>query len=203
MEFSIKSGSPEKQRTGCIVVGIYEGRKPSASALAIDAASGQYLAEIMRRGDLEGALGKTLLLHNVPRIPADRVLLVGLGREREFNEAAYRAAVAAAAKALKATGTTDATVCLTDLPLKRHDTAWKVEHAIVGLMEGAYRFDRLKSKAPEAKKTLRRVVLHVARRGRGVGAVRESAPSGPPVHRGWSERSRFRSARRGARRRAG
>ena len=92
MEFSIKSGSPEKQRTGCVVVGVYEGRKLSASAQGIDAASGQYLSEVLRRGDLEGALGKTLLLHGVPKIPADRVLLVGLGRERDFNEPAYRTA---------------------------------------------------------------------------------------------------------------
>ena len=164
MEFSIKSGSPEKQRTGCVVVGIYEGRKPSASAQAIDAASDHYLGEIMRRGDLEGARGKTLLLHSVPNIPADRVLLVGLGRERDFNESAYRSAVSAAAKALKATGASDATFCLTDLPLKRRDTGWKVEHAVLGLMEAAYRFDKLKSKAPEVKRTLRKVVLHVSRR---------------------------------------
>ena len=77
MEFSIKSGSPEKQRTGCLVVGVYEGRKLAASAQALDAASGRYLSAILRRGDLEGALGRTLLLHNVPQVPAERVLLVG------------------------------------------------------------------------------------------------------------------------------
>jgi leucyl aminopeptidase len=147
-----------------VVVGVYEGRKLSASAQGIDAASGQYLSEVLRRGDLEGALGKTLLLHNVPKIPADRVLLVGLGRERDFNESAYRNAISAAGKALKATGASDATVCLTDLTLKRHDTGWKVEHAVLGLVEASYRFDRMKSKPPEAKKTLRKVTLHVARR---------------------------------------
>jgi leucyl aminopeptidase len=164
MEFSIKSGSPEKQRSGCVVVGVYEGRKLSASAQGIDAASGQYLSEVLRRGDLEGSLGKTLLLHNVPKIPADRVLLVGLGREREFNESAYRTAISAAGKALKGTGASDATVCLTDLALKRHDTGWKVEHAVLGLVEASYRFDRMKSKPPETKRTLRKVTLHVARR---------------------------------------
>ncbi len=184
MEFSIKSGSPEKQRSGCVVVGVYEGRKQSASAQAIDAASGHYLGEIMRRGDLEGALGKTLLLHNVPQIAADRVLLVGLGREREFNEAAYRTAVAAAAKALKATGASDATVCLTDLPLKKRDTAWKVEHAVLALMEAAYRFDQLKSKPPENnRRTLRKVVLHVARRSE-IGPGEAAAATGSAIAEG-------------------
>jgi leucyl aminopeptidase len=164
MEFSIKSGSPEKQRTGCVVVGVYEGRKLSASAQGIDAASGRYLAEVLKRGDLEGKSGTTLLLHNVPKIPSDRVLLVGLGREREFAENPYRAALTAAAKALKATGTTEATICLTDLPLKRRDTAWKVEQAVLCMMDAAYRFDRLKSKPGEVKRALRKVVFHVERR---------------------------------------
>ena len=164
MEFSIKSGSPEKQRSGCVVVGVFEARKLSPSAQRIDEASRHYLTDVLRRGDLEGKLGTTLLLHNVPQIPADRVLLVGLGREREFQEAAYRAALAAAIKALKSTGTSEATLCLTDLAVKRHDTGWKVEQAVLTLLDGVYRFDRLKSKASEPKRALRKIVLHVGSR---------------------------------------
>jgi leucyl aminopeptidase len=165
MEFSIKSGSPEKQRSGCVVVGVFEGRKLSTSADAIDGASNGYVSEVLRKGDLEGGLGKTLLLHGLPGVPADRILLVGLGRERDFGEASFRAAMAAAVKSLKATGASEATVCLTDLNVKRRDTEWKVEHAVLAVMDGAYRFDKLKSKVPEnSKRTLRKVVLHVARR---------------------------------------
>jgi leucyl aminopeptidase len=164
MEFSIKSGSPEKQRSGCVVVGVYEGRKLSAAAQPIDAASGQYLSEVLRRGDLEGALGKTLLLHHVPKVPAERVLLVGLGRERDFNEAAYRTALSATVKALKATGAHEASISLTDQTVKRRDIGWKVEHAVLAIMDGYYRFDRLKSKAAEPKRVLRKVTLHVTRR---------------------------------------
>ena len=72
MEFSIKSGSPEKQRAGCVVVGVFEGRKLSASCQAIDAASKNRVSEVLRKGDLEGGLGKTLLLHNLAGVPADR-----------------------------------------------------------------------------------------------------------------------------------
>ena len=164
MEFSIKSGSPEKQRAGCVVVGVFEGRKLSAACQAIDKAAKNGVSEVLRKGDLEGASGQTLLLHNLPGVPADRVLLVGLGRERDFGEVAYRAAMAAAAKALRGTGASDATICLTDIPVKRRDTDWKVEHAVLAMMESAYRFDRLKSKPRQSRRSLRKVVLHVARR---------------------------------------
>ena len=164
MEFSIKSGSPEKQRTGCVVVGIFDQRKLTPSAIAIDTASRHYINDVLRRGDHDGKLGATLLLTKVPQIAADRVLLVGLGRERDFGEAAYRKALLAAAVALRSTGASEATLCLIELPLKRRDIAWKVEHAILAVTEGFYRFDRMKSKPPEAKRALRKVTLHVVKR---------------------------------------
>ena len=58
----------------------------SLSAELIDRASNGYISEIIRRGDMEGKLGATLLLHNVRGTLADRVLLVGLGKERDFRD---------------------------------------------------------------------------------------------------------------------
>lgn len=164
MEFSIKSGSPEKQRTGCVVVGVFEGRKLTASARDIDRAVKGFLSDVLRRGDHEGKAGTTTLLHSVTGIPADRVLLVGLGKEREMGESAYRKAVAAAVKALQTTGAGDATFYLTELTLRKRDCAYRVEQAVLGIMEGMYRFDRMKSKPAEQKKTLRKIVLQVPRR---------------------------------------
>ena len=40
---------------------------------------------------MEGKLGATLLLHNVRGTLADRVLLVGLGKERDFRDSEFRA----------------------------------------------------------------------------------------------------------------
>ena len=148
MEFSIKSGNPEKQRTACVVVGVFEGRRLTAPAQAIDRASRGALADVMKRGDHTGKLGTTLLLHRVGHVPADRVLLVGLGRERDYGESAFRTAISAAAKALRSTGAADATLCLTDRPIKGHGTGWKVEQAALAVAGASYRFDRMKSKAP-------------------------------------------------------
>ena len=93
MEFSIKSGSPEKQRSACVVVGVFEPRKLTLPAELLDNAARSYISDIIRRGDLEGKLGTTLLLHNVPGTLCDRVLLVGLGKEKEFREKEFRQAM--------------------------------------------------------------------------------------------------------------
>jgi len=162
MEFSIKNGNPAKARAGCVVVGVFEGRRLSASAQQLDSAARKRISEVLRSGDLEGKLATTLLLHKLPGLSAERVLLVGLGRERDFVESAYRTALVATIKALRGTGATEAVVCLPALDVKRRDTSWKVEQAVLCLMEGMYRFDRLKSKAPEARRSLKKIVLMVA-----------------------------------------
>ena len=164
MEFNIKSGSPEKQRTACVVVGVFESRKLALSGSLIDRASEGYLSDIIRRGDMEGKLGTTLLLHKVPNTLCDRVLLVGLGREREFRDHQYRDACRAAIRTLNETGSMEAVVYLTELPVRRRDTAWKVEQAVMMSMASVYRFDRLKSKQDELRRPLRKITLTVSGR---------------------------------------
>ena len=64
---------------------VFEARKLSDAAETIYKASDGHLSAITLRGDMEGELGDTLLIHGVPNIQAERVLLVGLGKEREFD----------------------------------------------------------------------------------------------------------------------
>jgi len=163
VEFSIKSGAPQTGASGCLVVGVYEPRKLSSAAAGVDRAARGYLARVVRRGDMQGKPGTTLLLHSVPGVAAERVLLVGLGRERDFREKRYREAIAAAVRALNATGADEATLHLTELAVGRRDSAWKVAHAVAVAREGAYRFTQMKSKSEGDSPALRRLVLNVDR----------------------------------------
>ena len=165
MEFSIKSGSPEKQRSACVVVGVFDHRKLSFAGEVIDHAAEGYLADILRRGDMDGKLGTTLLLHNVPGLLCDRVLLVGLGKEREFRDKNYRDGVRAAVKALSETGISEAALYLSEIPVKKRDLGWNVEQAVLVAEETLYRFDQMKSKPEESKRVLRKLTLAVSRRG--------------------------------------
>src|SRR2546423_8747947 len=140
MEFTIKSGSPEKQRSACVVVGVFDNRKLSLSAELIDRASNGYISEIIRRGDMEGKLGSTLLLHNVRGTLADRVLLIGLGKERDFRDKEFRQAIRAAVKLLNETGSYEAVIYLTEEKGKRREGAWRGRHAVVAAMDAGYRF---------------------------------------------------------------
>ncbi len=164
MEFNVKSGHPEKQRTACVVVGVYEPRRLSEVAKQIDEVSGGHLSSILRRGDLEGKSGQTLLLHNVPGTLADRVLLVGCGRERELGDTQYRKVIAHAIRTLHETGSMETVCYLTELNVRGRDTAWRIRHAIETAQATLYSFDQLKSKKDITRRPLRKIVFSVASR---------------------------------------
>ncbi len=161
MEFSIKSGSAETRKGGCTVVGVFESRKLSAAAATLDRAAKGYLASIVKRGDMDGKAGSTLVLHNVPNLSCERVLLVGLGPEAEFHDKQYRDAVAAAIKALIATGAKEASLHLTELGAVKRDIRWRVNHAVTVARDVIYRFDRMKSKPQSTPPPLHRLVIGV------------------------------------------
>ena len=146
MEFSIKNTQAEKQRNDCVVVGVYEPRKLSAAAAAIDQASGGYIANILKRGDMKGKPGNTLTLYSVPGTASSRVLLVGLGKERELQEKEYRQALRAAAKVLVNNTVGSGTTFLADVPVGKRNLAWRVAQLVEVTRDAAYRFDCMKSK---------------------------------------------------------
>ncbi len=164
MEFNIKSGHPEKQRTACVVVGIYEPRRLSDIAKRIDEVSQGHLSSILRRGDLEGKSGQTLLLHNVQGTLADRILLVGCGRERELGDNQYRKIIKQAIRTLHETGSMEAVCYLTELNVRGRDTAWRIRQAIEMAQSSLYVFDQLKTKKESTRRPLRKIVFSVASR---------------------------------------
>ncbi|NKB35902.1 MAG: leucyl aminopeptidase [Gammaproteobacteria bacterium] len=164
MEFSIKSGSPEKQRTACIIVGIHEPRKLSAAAKSIDAASKKALSNLIRRGDIEGKIGQSLLLHNVPGMLCDRVLLVGCGRERDLDELQYCKIIENSIKALNTTGSSDAVSYLSELNVKGRDHNWKISLGVETINHVLYQFKEFKSKNKRPRKTLKKFILTVPSR---------------------------------------
>lgn len=162
MDFAIKLGAPEKQRGSCIVVGLFESRKLSGPAKILDEASKGYISNILRHGDMEGKANTSLLLHDVTDIPSKRVLLVGLGKEKEFNDRAYQQAISTAFKALNQTSATDANLFLADIPLKQRDITWKIIQMLILATESTYRFDRLKSKPEKERSTLGKITINVS-----------------------------------------
>ena len=106
-------------------------------------------------------LGTTLLLHDVPNVKAERVLLVGLGPLAEFRDSRYAGAITAAIRTLNATGATDALIQLPEGGTPRRDVGWRVAQATIAARAAAYRFERMKSRPAKTQPGLRRLTFGI------------------------------------------
>ncbi|MDH2924232.1 leucyl aminopeptidase [Nicoletella semolina] len=161
MEFSVKQSAIEQQRTACLIIGIYEEQRLSSSAAQLDKLSNGYITTLLKKGDLEGKVGQALLLHHLPNVLADRVLLLGCGKEGELNERQYKQIITKMIETLDGTGSTDAVCYLSDLTTKTRSTYWNIRFAIETIYNHRYAYTDFKSIKPETKHTLREVIFNV------------------------------------------
>ena len=164
MDFLIKSGNPEKQRTACLLVGIFESRRLSPAAKSIDNVSKKFLSNLLRRGDIEGKLEQFLLLHNVPGILADRVLLVGCGKERDLTDSQYRKIISGSTMELDKTGAMEAVSYLSELNVKNRDIYWKIRQAIEVTESTLYEFNEFKTKNKPRRRKIKKILFTVPTR---------------------------------------
>ncbi|HEX6992843.1 MAG TPA: leucyl aminopeptidase [Gammaproteobacteria bacterium] len=152
--------APAQLKAGVLVVGAFADGTLPASAAEIDSASKGKLSALVKRGDLGGKAGSTLLLHDVAGIAAERVLVVGLGPRDAFGDKAFRDALTGAARALRDGKATDAAVTLAAIDLPNRSAAWRIRETGRMLADGLYRFDAPKTNgATTVDRGVRKIAL--------------------------------------------
>ncbi len=163
MDFSIKSFDASTpvtaMKTGCMVVGVFEDKKLSPAAQALDR-KGELTAAV-QSGDISGKPGSTLLIRNPGGAAAERVLLVGLGKEDVIADKSFSTAMQAVARALAALGSPDALIALPLDQVKDRDLPWAIRASVLALREQAYRFDSMKSKKEPVTQGVKKIALAV------------------------------------------
>jgi leucyl aminopeptidase len=154
--------SPERAKTGCLVLAVQGGETLSRSAQAADKAATGALRRALAGGDLAEKAGSTLLLRGVAGLAAERVLLVRLGERSKYDVTAFREALRGLAAALKALGAKDAVLPVADFAVGGRGLPWVARHVIFGIREAFYRFDQLKTQKKPATPALAAVTLAIA-----------------------------------------
>jgi len=166
MKFTIKSEKPAEATSGCVILGVFEEHRLSAAATQFDKATRGLLSKLAKAGDIDGKCGQTLLIHHPEGARCDRVLLVGCGKESEFNEESYCKAIASTARAANACGATDALSYLAELKVNKRDGYWKIRALVENTESALFTPDALKSRKSTNKKPLRRMGIHPGRTNR-------------------------------------
>lgn len=165
MELVVKSVAAASLKTATLVLPVAEGGKLGAIAKVIDEATGGALAGVLKRGDLAGKVGQTLLLHSLPNLKAERVLLVGTGKDAELGDRSWRKVIASVLAVLKGLNGSDAALALDDVAVAGRDAFYgKTRLLAETLLDGQYVFDQFKSKKAEPR-ALKKITLLSAKAG--------------------------------------
>jgi leucyl aminopeptidase len=98
MKMAVQKIAIEKVDTPCLVVGVLEEAKDDVLVGKDSGALGKLVKEIIDLKDFKGQSNKIHLIYSQGTIPAKRVLLVGLGKEKDLTVEKIRKAIGVASR---------------------------------------------------------------------------------------------------------
>jgi len=161
VEIKLSNANPLKIKTHCLVLPVTNQKKLIGAAAEADKASGKYLSKILKQGDLADKAGATVMLHDVPEVAAQRVLLVSTGKTAVSAEDFDKMSAAVATK-LAAPGIKDCVSCMAHIDVTDKDQTWQARSISQALLTKTYSFTLHKSKKTnKAQGFDGKVTLHV------------------------------------------
>lgn len=184
MDFSIKSFDAKNTittlKTGCVAVAVFENKVLSSEAKALNKKG--VIDAALRSGDITGKAGSTLLLRDLDGVSAERILLVGLGKEKESTEKDLTAALKATAAVLATLGASEAAIALPFDVVAGRDVVWTINNYILTARDAAYRFDSLKSKKDDVATGVKKIAFVVS--AKSVDSARQAVRQAVAVANG-------------------
>jgi len=134
----------EKLKDDVIVVGAFEGQKKlSGAAAEIDRASSGLISSA--KTDITGKLHQTCMLYASKGLAAKRVLVIGLGKEKDLTADRIRGIAAKAVSCACENGLATAALPLKLIPGKALESAQKATALCEGALLGLYTFKHYKT----------------------------------------------------------
>lgn len=151
MNLSAKFVDLKKHKTQALVLGMFEKEKPGTELKAIDKALEGHITKAFKNKLFEGKTGQTFIVDTYGRTPAEKIMLVGLGKKKEITLDRVRKAAARSAKALRNAGVKRYTSCLSETPVSKATTDQLAQAVAEGSILALYTFEKFKSEKSEKK----------------------------------------------------
>ena len=102
MEIKAIAGEIEKYKADAIIVSHFEGdEKPSGITAAVDAALNGGITQLIGQGEIKGKLNEVTLIHTLGKLPAGRIVVLGLGKRAALTTDKIRHASAVMLRSLR------------------------------------------------------------------------------------------------------
>jgi leucyl aminopeptidase len=160
MNVTIRGEAVERLATEALVLGIFEGtRRLSGAARAVDRATGGALAACLDRGDFAGKKEQVAVVYPRGRARAKRVILVGLGPDKELSAERVRSAAGRAVGKARELGVKELATVVHGAGKGGLDPE-EAAHAVVeGLLLANYSYDRYRTRNKDKNRPVRAFVL--------------------------------------------
>jgi leucyl aminopeptidase len=153
LDISIRTDHITAIATPLLVLQHFEDdAQPSGAAALVDQALGGLLSRLLSRGDFRGKAEETLVIHHsAADFPAERVLLVGIGKREEYAMQGLRKAVGVAVREAERMRVTDMTLALGHVERKSEHMGsyFAARGAVEGAVLAAWDYRDLKTDLPE------------------------------------------------------
>jgi len=140
MQYRVNTENVTEIATDCLVVPVWQGGELGEQAGAVDAATGGALGRIAGSGDQRWKIGDRHLLHGPSGCAAQRILLVGAGKQDGLSAGEAAKFCASAAKGVLAGNIAHAHFALADLVTGNVDAAWLAARLAQESETAAYRY---------------------------------------------------------------
>ncbi|MEK7354297.1 MAG: leucyl aminopeptidase, partial [Chloroflexota bacterium] len=102
MEIKVVTGDIAKTKADAVIVNYFEATEhPEGDTAALDKALDGAISRLISQGEIKGKCNEVTIIHSLGKLPADRVVVVGLGKPSELSPDKIRGAMAAACRLLR------------------------------------------------------------------------------------------------------
>lgn len=141
MEFSTQiTASPHQIKTAALAIGIFADGELSSCADIIDRASNHAVRDVVKT-EFRGRIGTTLVLRSLAGVSAQRVVLVGLGKQSEYNARAHASAEQSFAAVCVAAGLTEGVSTLAANAIAGVELRARTRAAAIAAGAATYHYD--------------------------------------------------------------
>ena len=150
MEIKVISGDITETKVDAVIVNLFEGvEHPGGATGAVDQALGGIIGQLIGEGEIKGKLNEVTLIHTIGKMEAERVVVVGLGKQEKFTYDSVRGVMAVACRFLRKVGAKRVATIIHGAGAGGMDMERAVQALTEGSILGLYTFRKHVTKEPE------------------------------------------------------
>jgi len=160
MNINVKTGTAEKEPAEMLAFYVYEDAAIIGGALAsCNSELNNVIAELIKKKEFIGKLNKSVVLFTYGKIPANRIMLVGIGKKKDVTSDKVRQAAGTTASVARDAGVGEVVAVLDSIEMPSSALGEWTQAFGEGCLLAGYNFLRYKKVSQEEQKEVKAVTL--------------------------------------------